>query len=119
MSSRRLAGRCNGKNCCSAQQKVFHKCCRSFFIINDFEFTTGYNSLSEEVCSALNNKEFTVYFQPQYNIYTNEIVGAEALLRWEHPTRGIILPEVLIPILEDNNQLSKFENFVLKKSAIS
>ena len=100
------------KTVAQLNKKVFHKCCRSFFIINDFEFTTGYNSLSEEVCSALNNKEFTVYFQPQYNIYTNEIVGAEALLRWEHPTRGIILPEVLIPILEDNNQLSKFENFV-------
>ena len=103
------------KTVAQLNKKVFHKCCRSFFIINDFEFTTGYNSLSEEVCSALNNKEFTVYFQPQYNIYTNEIVGAEALLRWEHPTRGIILPEVLIPILEDNNQLSKFENFVFEE----
>ena len=95
------------KTVAQLNKKVFHKCCRSFFIINDFEFTTGYNSLSEEVCSALNNKEFTVYFQPQYNIYTNEIVGAEALLRWEHPTRGIITSYLNLKIL------------FLKKSAIS
>ena len=37
------------------------------------------------------------------------------MLRWEHPKRGIILPEVLIPILADSNQLSKFENFVFEE----
>ena len=50
--------------------------------------------------SKVNNKEFTVYFQPQYNIYTNEIVGAEALLRWEHPTSresSVKIPQSFFP----------------------
>lgn len=93
-------------------KKSFYKNRRNFFLINNLEFTNNYNFLSDDLWRGLNNKEFAVYFQPQYNIYTNEIVGAEALLRWEHPTRGIILPEVLIPVLADNNQLAKFENFV-------
>ena len=96
-------------------KKVFSKGRRTFFFINDMEVNNTYNALADEVDNGFVNKEFTVYFQPQYNIYTNEIVGAEALLRWEHPTRGIILPEVLIPILEDSNQLSKFENFVFEE----
>ena len=103
------------KTIAQLNKKVFRKCSRSFFMINDLEAATGYYALAGEVCSGLENKEFAVYFQPQYNIYTNEIVGAEALLRWEHPKRGIILPEVLIPILADSNQLSKFENFVFEE----
>ncbi|MCD8359943.1 MAG: bifunctional diguanylate cyclase/phosphodiesterase [Acidaminococcaceae bacterium] len=103
------------KTIAQLNKKVFRKCSRSFFMINDLETATGYYALAGEVCSGLENKEFAVYFQPQYNIYTNEIIGAEALLRWEHPKRGIILPEVLIPILADSNQLSKFENFVFEE----
>ncbi|MCD7874962.1 MAG: EAL domain-containing protein [Acidaminococcaceae bacterium] len=103
------------KTIAQLNKKVFRKCSRSFFMINDLEAATGYYALAGEVCSGLENKEFAVYFQPQYNIYTNEIVGAEALLRWEHPKRGIIFLEVLIPILADSNQLSKFENFVFEE----
>lgn len=103
------------KTVAQLNKKVFNKNRRNFFVINDMELTNTYNDLANEVSRGVNNNEFTVYFQPQYNIYTNEIVGAEALLRWEHPVRDIILPGVLIPILEDNNQLSRFENFVFEE----
>ena len=96
-------------------KKVLCKNGRTLFFVNDSELINSYNRLAEEVERGLFNKEFAVYFQPQYNIYTNEIIGAEAFLRWEHPTRGVILQDSLIPILEEKNQLAKFENFVFEE----
>lgn len=51
---------------------------------------------------ALSKNELTVLYQPKVDITTNRIVGAEALLRWEHPTMGLISPEDFIPIAEDS-----------------
>ena len=41
---------------------------------------------------ALENEEFCIYLQPKYNIHTNAIAGAEALVRWMHPEKGMISP---------------------------
>ena len=49
---------------------------------------------------ALNNQEFVLYYQPKVNISTLEIVGAEALIRWQHPVRGLIPPFDFLPIIE-------------------
>lgn len=91
--------------------KEYHR----LFFINDLKSDNNFNSLAADVSRGWKNDEFTVYFQPQYNIYTNEIVGAEALLRWEHPTRGIILPEVILPIFENSDYSSKAEKFIFEK----
>lgn len=50
--------------------------------------------------NAIENNEFTFYAQPKCNIQTGKIVGAEALVRWQHPKKGIIPPNEFIPILE-------------------
>lgn len=49
---------------------------------------------------ALEQKELTIYFQPQINLQTGYVVGMETLLRWQHPKRGMIMPSVFIPIAE-------------------
>ncbi len=51
--------------------------------------------------SALANGEFTLAFQPLFNLAENRICCFEALLRWQHPTRGIVMPDEIIPIAED------------------
>ncbi|MGZ5780111.1 MAG: putative bifunctional diguanylate cyclase/phosphodiesterase, partial [Burkholderiaceae bacterium] len=56
--------------------------------------------LERDMRKALDRDEFTVYFQPQISFSGDEIVGAEALLRWRHPKKGLILPAVFIPIAE-------------------
>lgn len=49
---------------------------------------------------AIERNEFKLYYQPQVELASGEIVGLEALIRWNHPTRGLLLPLVFIPIAE-------------------
>lgn len=65
--------------------------------------------------TALAEKQFIVYFQPQYNHSTGDLVGAEALVRWQHPERGMITPGTFIPIFEKNGFISKLDLFVFEQ----
>ena len=53
-----------------------------------------------EIERALQNKEFCFYLQPKCNSMTHAIVGMEALVRWNHPTRGIVSPWEFVPLME-------------------
>ena len=68
--------------------------------------------LTEQMIPALKNGEFVVYYQPQYNYSTSELIGAEALVRWNHPTRGLLLPGAFIPLFERNGLISRLDAFV-------
>ena len=57
--------------------------------------------------SALENHEFVVFYQPKYGLSDNQIAGAEALVRWKHPERGMISPGEFIPVFERNGFILK------------
>ncbi len=57
--------------------------------------------IEADLREALRRNELQVYYQPLINLTANEVCGFEALLRWRHPTRGMISPEVFIPIAEE------------------
>ena len=61
---------------------------------------------------ALLEKQLEVYYQPQYNQTSGEISGAEALVRWNHPTRGMMLPDEFIPIFEKNGFIYQMDEYV-------
>ena len=65
-----------------------------------------------EMAYALENEQFAVYFQPKYNVKSRQPVGAEALVRWEHPEKGMISPGKFIPIFEKNGFITKLDYFV-------
>lgn len=62
--------------------------------------------------TALEQNQFVVYFQPKYSLKTDLPAGAEALVRWEHPAKGMISPGAFIPVFERNGFISKLDYYV-------
>jgi diguanylate cyclase (GGDEF)-like protein/PAS domain S-box-containing protein len=72
--------------------------------------------LEESLRCALERKEFTLNYQPKVDLVTRKITGAEALLRWTHPTRGLVSPAQFIPIAEDCGLILPIGNWVLHEA---
>ena len=66
--------------------------------------------------AGIANGELMVYMQPQYNIITNEMIGAECLCRWQHETLGWVSPGEFIPALEESGKIYKCDQFVWETS---
>jgi diguanylate cyclase (GGDEF)-like protein/PAS domain S-box-containing protein len=72
--------------------------------------------LELDMRAALMRNEFEVYYQPIYNIETLRIVCFEALVRWNHPLRGIVLPGQFIPLAEETGLIVSLGNWVLRRA---
>ncbi|MBM6619640.1 EAL domain-containing protein [Bacillus suaedaesalsae] len=80
-------------------------------MINDqFDLT-----LENDFRRAIDNKELMLYFQPKMNVYKNEVIGCEALLRWMHPKEGFISPGVFIPLAEEVGLIVPLERYVIRE----
>jgi|GEM_PF-919547 len=73
-------------------------------------------SLEESLRRALERQEFVVHYQPKINLNTGRISGAEALLRWTHPTRGPVPPGQFIPVAEDCGLILPIGTWVLRQA---
>ena len=67
---------------------------------------------AEEISTALINKEFAVYFQPQVAVSDKRLIGLEALARWNHPDKGVISPGVFIGLAEKYNLIEDLTEFM-------
>ena len=56
----------------------------------------------EHIRTALRNNEFVLYYQPKVNMRTGAVIGAEALIRWQHPERGLLAPATFLPVIENH-----------------
>lgn len=63
---------------------------------------------------SLVNEEFKIYMQPKYNLFGNKILGAEALVRWQHPQRGLIYPDDFIFLFEKNGFIVNLDCYVFE-----
>lgn len=83
-------------------------------------FCTSFNTsakerleMEKELYCALDEDQFEVFYQPQINPKNNKIIGAEALLRWNHPIKGLIPPDIFIPLAEKTGLINQIGDWVL------
>ncbi|HVE65697.1 MAG TPA: bifunctional diguanylate cyclase/phosphodiesterase, partial [Thermoanaerobaculia bacterium] len=73
-------------------------------------------SIEEGLRRAIERRELTVHYQPKVSLRTGAITGSEALLRWTHPTRGPVPPDVFIPVAEACGLIQPIGNWVLREA---
>ena len=72
--------------------------------------------LESDMQSAVDNGEFEICYQPKFDVKTLKLKGAEALVRWNHPQRGRVMPSDFIMLAEEINMIGRIDSFVLKKT---
>lgn len=79
------------------------------------EETADVLDMESELRTALTNNEMSIYYQPKVNVLTEKIVGMEALLRWKHPTKGLIHPNSFLPIAEKTGIIHELGIWVFRE----
>lgn len=93
-----------GKNQCVFFNKSIYK-----------EFINSF-LLTNEILHGIEFEEFELYFQPIYNTHSKNITNAEALVRWNHPTKGLLSPYHFIPFAENSYLIEKLDFYILEKA---
>jgi len=74
-------------------------------------------NLGQDFRKALARNELVVYYQPQLNLRTNTVSSVKALLRWNHPSAGLLLPAMFVPVAEHGGQMPAVEQWLLETAA--
>ncbi len=74
-------------------------------------------TLEKDLRLALEYEEFSLHYQPLLNLDDNRIVGAEALLRWNHPEKGMVSPDTFIPLAEESGMINDIGKWVLGEAS--
>lgn len=85
-----------------------------FFQPAMYEKTLSYIHMNRQLREAIEKEEFVLYYQPQYDLKTGEMIAMEALIRWNHPQKGFISPMVFIPFAEKTGQITPISKWVLR-----
>ncbi|MCM3709165.1 EAL domain-containing protein [Sporosarcina luteola] len=72
--------------------------------------------LETDLRKAMEQEEFVLHYQPQINPQTSEIIGVEALIRWQHPSLGLLSPDKFIKLAEDNGFINQIGKWVIKEA---
>ncbi len=94
----------NGRGCASLFERSMH------------EAVQDRRNIEMDLRAALKRNELELYYQPLVNIDTNETIGYEALLRWHHSEKGLIMPDVFIPVAEDTGLIVQLGEWVVRSA---
>jgi diguanylate cyclase (GGDEF)-like protein/PAS domain S-box-containing protein len=84
-----------------------------FDAVRDCSLRTHHESL-ERIRHALHAGEFVLHYQPKVNLRSGEVIGAEALIRWQHPEKGLLLPGLFLPVIEDHQLAVEVGEWVIQ-----
>ncbi|RDH81484.1 MAG: response regulator receiver protein [endosymbiont of Galathealinum brachiosum] len=73
-------------------------------------------ALENNLHKAIDNNELCLYYQPQVSVVTGQVVGMEALIRWQHPERGFVSPGVFIPVAEETGLIMQIGEWVFREA---
>lgn len=76
----------------------------------------GQNKMVSKIQMGIDRDEFTLFYQPVYNLDTKKIIGVEALVRWISLGKGIITPDVFIPLAEKTDLIYKLDRMIICKA---
>lgn len=76
----------------------------------------GKIELEGDLRKAVQRGELILHYQPQISTEENKMIGVEALVRWNHPTRGLLMPGAFIPLAEENGMISEIGNWVIREA---
>ncbi len=99
-------------------RKAIPKCISTtinFYSDEDLARELERKELEEEVRYGVERKELVVYFQPKFDIASEKVIGAEALVRWNHPQRGMLPPGMFIPLCEENGFICVVDFYMLEE----
>lgn len=108
------------KNADAAMYKAKHKGRNNYQFYTRSIGTTVSEMLNLEnnLYKALEKQEFLLYYQPQIDLNTGKIVGMEALIRWHHPERGLVAPDLFIPLAEETGLICQIDEWVLRTACL-
>jgi len=79
-------------------------------------YTVERYQLERDLREAVENGELVLFYQPEVNMVTRQVIGFEALVRWQHPTRGLVPPDEFIPLAEENGAIADIGRWVLDEA---
>jgi EAL domain-containing protein (putative c-di-GMP-specific phosphodiesterase class I) len=81
-------------------------------------YSLEHMSLESDLRNALDNGELVLHYQPQISLLNDQVVGVEALVRWQHPKLGMISPTHFIPIAEESGQIIAIGKWILREACL-
>lgn len=100
------------------QAKSLGKACHQLFSEQMYEQEIQKITLENEMRLAIANQEFTLHYQPIQSLFSKQVVGFEALARWQHPSQGFISPTQFIPLAEESGLIFPLGEYILREACL-
>jgi diguanylate cyclase (GGDEF)-like protein len=95
------------------QAKDAGRNCYRFYTAEMNEQLLAQMTMETKLRNAIEKQEFVLHYQPKFNIYSRELIGAEALIRWSDPDKGMISPALFIPLAEETGLIGSITDWVI------
>ncbi|HVN92931.1 MAG TPA: PAS domain S-box protein [Terracidiphilus sp.] len=98
------------------QAKLAGRNCFRMFDPSQDQMVRGRHENIEHIRQALAARQFVLFYQPKVNMRTGKVIGAEALIRWQHPERGLLPPGMFLPVIEDHPLAVELGEWVIESA---